>query len=133
MKKNIPIGLLMFIIGLGVGIGAIESMNNITNKITTRGYVVANYTINDPGAYQKYVEAVMSAIAEYGGKLIIGDFEPKKLEGNPGQGIVVVEFASFEAANRFYNSPEYTKNKHFRLSSTEGWVVIAKEFVMPKQ
>ena len=97
-----------------------------------RGYLVANYTINNPKTYQKYVEAVMPVIAKYGGKLIIGDFELKKLEGSPNQGIVVVEFESVEAAERFYNSPEYSENKHFRLSSTEGWVVIVKEFSPPK-
>jgi len=54
----------------------------------------------------------MPIIARYGGKLIVGDFELKKLEGSPMQGIVAVEFESIEAAERFYNSPEYTKNKH---------------------
>jgi len=97
-----------------------------------RGYLVANYTINDPATYQKYVEAVMPVIAKYGGKLIMGDFELKKLEGTPKQGIVAVEFECVEAAERFYNSPEYSENKHFRLSSTEGWVVIAEEFTPPK-
>ncbi len=97
-----------------------------------RGYLIANYTIRDPAIYQKYVEAVMPIIAKYGGKLIIGDFEIKKLEGNLNQGIVAVEFESVETAERFYNSPEYSENKHFRLSSTKGWVVIAKEFAPPK-
>ena len=63
-----------------------------------RGYLIANYTIHDPATYHKYVEAVMPVIAKYGGKLIIGDFEIKKLEGNPNQGIVAVEFVSVEAA-----------------------------------
>jgi len=97
-----------------------------------RGNLVANYTIIDPNTYQKYVEAVMPVIAKYGGKLIVGDFELKKLEGSPKQGIVAIEFESVEAAERVYNSPEYSENKHFRLSSTEGWVAIAKEFTPPK-
>ena len=97
-----------------------------------RGYLIANYTINDPNTYQKYVEAVMPVITKYGGKLIIGDFELKKLEGNPNQGVVVVEFESTEAAERFYNSPEYTEGKKLRLASTKGWVGIAKEFTPPK-
>ncbi len=97
-----------------------------------RGYLIANYTINDPSTYQKYVEAVMPVIAKYGGKLIIGDFELNKLEGSPNQGVVVVEFESTEAAERFYNSSEYVEGKKFRLASTEGWVSIAKEFTPPK-
>jgi len=93
-----------------------------------RGYLIANYTINDPAIYQKYVEAVMPVIAKYGGKLIIGDFEPKKLEGSPNQGVVAVEFENTETAEKFYNSPEYTEGKKLRLASTEGWVIIAREF-----
>jgi uncharacterized protein (DUF1330 family) len=42
-----------------------------------RGYLIANYTIDDPNTYQKYVEAVMPIIAKYGGKLIVGDLELK--------------------------------------------------------
>ena len=97
-----------------------------------KGYLVANYTIHDPNTYQKYVEAVMPVIAKYGGKLIVGDFELKKLEGIPMQGVVIVEFESVEAAERFYNSPGYTENKNLRLSSTKGWVAIAREFTAPK-
>ncbi len=98
-----------------------------------RGYLIANYTIHDPATYQKYVEAVLPVIAKYGGSLIIGDFELKKLEGKANQGIVIVEFESTEAAERFYSSPEYMEGKKLRLASTEGWVVIAKEFTPPKQ
>ena len=100
--------------------------------MSMKGYLIANYTINDQEIYQKYVGAVMPVIAKYGGKLLIGDFEIKKLEGSPNQGIVAVEFESTEAAERFYNSPEYTESKKLRLASTEGWVVITKEFTPPK-
>ncbi len=97
-----------------------------------KGYLIANYTIHDPNTYQKYVETVMPVIAKYGGKLIVGDFELKKLEGSPMQGVVMVEFESVDAAERFYNSPEYMEKKNLRLSSTKGWVAIGREFTAPK-
>lgn len=97
-----------------------------------RGYLTANYTVHDQETYQKYVQAVMPVISQYGGKLIIGDPSSKVLEGQPNQMIVVVEFESVDAAQRFYNSPEYTRAKHFRISAAKGWVVITKEFEMPK-
>lgn len=97
-----------------------------------KGYLIANYTVHDPETYQKYVQAVMPVIPKYGGKFIVGDPSSKVLEGQPDQMLVVVEFESIEAAERFYNSPEYSENKHFRLSSAEGWVAIAKEFTPPK-
>ena len=97
-----------------------------------KGYLVANYTINDPETYQKYVQAVMPVIPQYGGTFIIGDPNSSVLEGQPNQMLVVVEFESVVAAERFYNSPEYTEAKHLRISATKGWVMIAKEFEIPK-
>ncbi len=97
-----------------------------------KGYLTANYTIHDPEAYQKYVQAVMPAISQYGGRLIIGDPSSKVLEGQPNQMIVVVEFESVDAAERFYNSPEYTEAKRLRISAAKGWVAITKEFEVPK-
>ncbi|MBI3596582.1 MAG: DUF1330 domain-containing protein [Nitrospirae bacterium] len=95
----------------------------------THGYLIANYTIRDPQKYQEYVQAAVPLLGQYGGKMLVGDLNPKNLEGNPRQFIIVVEFESVDAAQRFYTSSEYTKTKHLRVSSTEGWVVIAKAFV----
>lgn len=98
----------------------------------THGYLIANYTIHDPQKYQEYVQAAVPLLGQYGGKMLVGDLNPKTLEGNPRQFIIVVEYESVDAAQRFYASPEYTKIKHLRTSSTEGWIVIAKTFVETK-
>ena len=68
----------------------------------------------------------MPVIASYGGTLIIGDFELKQLEGSPLQGVVVVQFESVEAAERFYRSPEYTKHKNFALHQRMGGLLLQK-------
>jgi hypothetical protein len=39
--------------------------------------------------------------------------------------------AGLLAAERFYSSPECTDSKKLRLSSTEGWVAIARELTAP--
>ncbi len=97
-----------------------------------KGYLIANYTIHDPATYQKYVAGAMPVLAQYEGKILIGDPNSKILEGQPNQFFIVVEFESTEAAQRFFDSPEYTKIKHLRISSTKGWVAIATQFEMPK-
>ncbi len=95
------------------------------------GYVIANYTINDPEAFEKYPPAVGPTLAQYGGKLLVADREGKALEGSPKSVIVVVEFESVEAAQCWYDSPENTAVKGLRTSTTEGWLAIADGFVMP--
>ncbi len=96
------------------------------------GYIIANYTITDPEKYAEYQPAVGPSLAQYGGKLIVASTEAKVIEGNPHSTTVVVEFESVEAAQRAYDSPEYTKIKHLRTSSTEGWLIIVPQFVMPQ-
>ncbi len=96
------------------------------------GYVIANYTITDTEMYAEYPPAVGPTLAQYGGKLLVAGSDSKVLEGNPLASTVVVEFESVEAAQRWYDSPEYTKVKHLRTSASEGWVLIAPQFVMPQ-
>ncbi len=96
------------------------------------GYVIVNYTINDSEAFQKYPPAVGPTLAQYGGKLLVADQEVKSVEGSPKPVIVVIEFESVAAAQRWYDSPENTAIKGLRISATDGWLAIAKEFVLPK-
>jgi uncharacterized protein (DUF1330 family) len=96
------------------------------------GYVIANYTINDPEAFQKYPPAVGPTVAHYGGKLLVADRDVRAVEGSPKSAIVVIEFESVEAARRWYDSPENTAIKGLRTSTTEGWLAIADGFVMPE-
>lgn len=96
------------------------------------GYVIANYTINDPEAFEKYPPAVGPTIAQYGGRLLVADRGVKTQEGSPQPVIVVVEFESVEAARRWYDSPENTAVKGLRTSTTDGWLAIADAFVMPE-
>ncbi len=96
------------------------------------GYLIANYTVTDPEKYAEYPPAVGPTLAQYGGKVLVAGTDSKVLEGNPNTSMVVIEFESVEAVQRWYDSPEYTKVKHLRTSATEGWVLIAPQFVMPQ-
>lgn len=95
------------------------------------GYVIVNYDINDREAYQKYPPAVRPTLAPYGGKVLVADSNAQTKEGNPMQMVVVLEFESVDAAQRWYDSPEYTAIKGLRTSVTEGWLVIAGGFAVP--
>ena len=88
------------------------------------------YTIHAPEKYEKYPPAVRPTIQQYGGKLL-GTDRDAKAKGSPYQVLVIIEFESVEAAQRWYASPEYSAIKHYRKESTEGWGAIVPGFVMP--
>ncbi len=95
------------------------------------GYVIANYTIHDPEKYEKYPPAVRPTIQQYGGKMLVVERDAKA-KGSPHQVLVVIEFESVEAAQRWYDSPEYTAIKHYREEASEGWVAMVPGFEMPE-
>jgi hypothetical protein len=41
------------------------------------GYVISNYTVNDQKKYEKYPQAVLATVQQYGGMYIIRDDDAK--------------------------------------------------------
>lgn len=96
-------------------------------------YLVAQYRVTNPEAFQEYPPAVIPTILAHGGEVLAADFEAEVVEGQPQPVTVVLRFESKEAARRWYQSPEYQAIKHHRLdNSADGAVVFADEFVMPQ-
>jgi uncharacterized protein (DUF1330 family) len=95
------------------------------------GYLIANYTIHDQEKYDKYPPAVRPTIEQYGGKLLVAERDAKA-KGSPHQVLVVIEFESVEAGQRWYESPEYTAIKHYREEASDGWLVFVPSFEMPE-
>lgn len=91
-------------------------------------YVVANYTITNPEAYEPYVPAVLPLIAAAGGEVIVGDFESDPAEGDPGPVTVVLRFESKEAINAWYTSDEYEAIKGLRTENSEGIITVVNGF-----
>ncbi len=97
------------------------------------GYMIANYTIKDQAGYKKYMEEAGPLAPKYGGKIIVFNLNATAVEGQPKSVMAIAEFPSLADAQRFYNSPEYTAARKFRVASTEGTVIITEGFVPPKQ
>ncbi|WP_095086476.1 DUF1330 domain-containing protein [Mesorhizobium sophorae] len=93
------------------------------------GYMIANYTIKDQAGYRKYMEEAGPLAPKYGGKIIVFNLNANAVEGQPKKVMAIAEFPSLADAQRFYNSPEYTAARKFRVASTEGTVVITEGFV----
>ena len=94
-------------------------------------YLVANYRVTNPEAYQAYPPAVLPTLKQHGAQLLVADFNGESLEGEPAPVTVVVKFASKEALRAWYDSPEYQDIAHLRKDNTEGNLVCVDEFVMP--
>jgi uncharacterized protein (DUF1330 family)/pimeloyl-ACP methyl ester carboxylesterase len=88
--------------------------------------MIANYTIKDQETFKKYMEAAGTLAPKFKGKVIIYDTKAKALEGNPEAIAAVAEFPSVADTEKFYDSPEYTSARKFRIASTKGSVVLTE-------
>ncbi len=94
-------------------------------------YVVANYKVTNPEAFEPYVPAVVPVITGAGGEIVVADFESDPVEGNPGHVTVVLKFESKDAINAWYTSDEYEAVKGLRTDNSEGQVTVVDGFVPP--
>jgi len=125
MKKHI--------VGMTVAIALALATVVHAQSVQAPGYMIANYTIKDQAGFKKYMEAAGPLAPKYGGKIIVFNLNATAVEGRPKSVMAIAEFPSSADAQRFYNSPEYTAARKFRIESTEGSVVITEGFVPPKQ
>jgi uncharacterized protein (DUF1330 family) len=73
----------------------------------------------DAGRYLVYREASTKTLLQYGGTPVVlaGGDNPSAvtaLEGEVAEGVIILQFASKEAALTWYNSPEYTAARELR-------------------
>jgi uncharacterized protein (DUF1330 family) len=92
-----------------------------------KGYVIANVEVTDPVAYEAYRSQTAAIIDQYGGRFLVRGGAVQVREGDPGIGrLVVLEFASVEAARTFYDSPEYQAILPIRFETANSTLVIAE-------
>lgn len=97
-------------------------------------YVIASYEIADLKTYEGYVAGVMPLLQKHGAEILVADRDTVSVEGRPPKVAVVLKFDSEKGARDWYNDPAYNPVKQIRLSSTtNGTIVLAKEFKMPSK
>ena len=92
------------------------------------GYLVANYRLTNPEAYQAYVPAVLPTLEAHGAEVLVADYESEAIEGTPHSVTIVVRFPSKEAARAWYHSPEYQAIVNLRTDNADGFVVFTEHF-----
>ena len=84
-----------------------------------KGYVVANIRVKDHEKFQKFSGMAGPAIKKYGGKVLARGPDADRLEGNVSGIVMMIEFESKEAANKFYFSDEYQAAKAVREACSD--------------
>lgn len=77
-------------------------------------YILADVEITNPEQYAEYRKWSTAAFEAHGVAPIVRGGRTERLEGRDPGRIVVIPFASMEAARAFYDSPEYTKARAAR-------------------
>lgn len=74
-------------------------------------YVISEVEVLDEAAGQRYRELASASIFKHRGRYLVRGADPTVPEGDwsAAQRVVVVEFPSVDAAQRWYDSPEYAE------------------------
>jgi uncharacterized protein (DUF1330 family) len=88
-------------------------------------YVIAEVTVTDPPAMEEYRKQVPATLAKYGGRFLVRGGAHQTVEGDwkPAR-LVVIEFPSLAAAQRWYDSEEYRGPKALRMRAGRTNVLI---------
>jgi len=81
-----------------------------------KGYVVARVTVADNDAYMEYAKRARVAMAKYGAKILALAGQYEELDGTARPRNVILEFESYEQAQRYFHSPEYQEARTFRTA-----------------
>lgn len=88
-------------------------------------YVIATVDVTDWQRYREYMKVTPGIIAQYGGRFAARAGRSRVLEGeDDGRRVVILEFPTYEAAERFYESPEYARAKKLRAGAATGRLVL---------
>ena len=83
--------------------------------------------MHDAARYGAYAQKAMPTIAAHpGAKVIVGNGALTKVEGEPPDGVVIIEFPDVAAAKAWYESEAYQAVVGERLAVTEGRAVIVE-------
>lgn len=91
-----------------------------------KGYLIAHVTVSEPVAYAEYARAAGEVIKEFNPKIIVWSGQYENLEGESHERHVVIEFASFAEAKRFYESPGYQAARSLRAGAATGTFVLVE-------
>lgn len=92
-----------------------------------RAYLVVQADVTNAERYAEYAKVAPDIVSRYGGRYLARGGRTVTLEGPPARSrVVVLEFPSVEAAERFYRSPEYTAARQLREGAATAQFVVVE-------
>ena len=82
--------------------------------------------MQDPAAFDKYMEAVPPTMAGHAVRPIALYGRMQMLEGEALEGAVIAEFPTWNAAMAWYNSPAYQEARKIRMKAGDYRVFITE-------
>ena len=92
------------------------------------GYLVALVDVTNKEGYKLYTDKTPSLIHKFGGKFVLRGPQIDVKEGGewPSSRLVMLQFESVEAANKFYHSEEYQSIIPLRQAASIGKIAIVE-------
>jgi uncharacterized protein (DUF1330 family) len=106
-------------------------MNGPEGEQAMAGYVIFDVGPSDRDAMKPYLEKAFGTLKAHGGKVIVNTDNIDVRESSHGPGwrptrLFMVEFPSKEAAQSWYESPEYQEILPIRLKASKDNMVIVE-------
>jgi uncharacterized protein (DUF1330 family) len=90
-------------------------------------YAIAQLTLTDRDAYDRYAAGFMPILRAFGGTLLVADEQPRLFEGHwSGSKVIVLSFESSDSFDRWYHSPEYQAILRDRLAGAYGPALLVR-------
>ena len=91
------------------------------------GYIIANVQVTNPVQYEEYKKWSTAAMQATGAEVCVRGGRSEVLEGDwtPDR-LVVLKFATYEAAKAFYEAPEYLKAREARAGAAIMRMVVVE-------
>jgi uncharacterized protein (DUF1330 family) len=110
----------------GIAIGAIGSRSLEAQKPPPGYFIGEVLEIKNQAEFDSYANVAPETVKNAGGRYLVRGGKTEALEGEPPHRIVVLAFESFEAARKWYHSPEYEAVKPIRHRSSSGRAFIVE-------
>lgn len=92
-------------------------------------YLIADITVTDQTAYDRYRAAVPAVIAAHGGRYIVRGGAIENAEGDLGLNrVVILAFADMATLKAFYDSPAYAPLKAIRSAASHSRVAFIEGY-----
>ena len=93
----------------------------------TSAYIIANVEVTDPVQYEDYKKWSTAAMQAHGAEVCVRGGKVEVLEGDwAPQRIVILKFASVDAAKAFDDSPEYGKARESRRGAAVMRMIVVE-------